>query len=1031
MFYIFFGYICSMNSDINSNQPEHPASFLGALARAYLSRYEEMSDICFVFPNKRSGSFFLKHLSENLGDRTLLAPEIMDIAEFMARVSKLQEAPRIDMLFRLYNVYCGLLGKKPGFNTERDLLDFDRFASWGEVLLGDFSEAEQYCADAEKLFGNVRDYRSIASNFLTERQLDVIERYFGYRPVPEDAEAFWKSVYDADMSRLKEKFVELWKLMPELFEGLVSNLEADGLALPGTIFRSAAEKVEAEGKDALPWSHVVAAGFNMLSTAEARLFETMRGMRDEDGEPFAEFFWDAAGPVLGANSSSAGHAPSDLKRYRKEFPMPQWAVPFMAESDVKEMTPSIIISAAPSNVAQTKITAEAVESWLENIDPEEFEEARAAVVVPDENLLLPLLHSLPANLKNVNLTMGYSMRFTAAASFVYHLKRLQTRRRKTGDETGYFHEDIKLFLTHPLVHLVIGSAEANRISGEISKKHLRVVTPGWIAGYSAELAEMLRPIPKDASVSETVEYLESVLMTVDRALQKSGEGMPAVNSKMERTQVSTYIKALVTLANSVARHGITMGYAAVFHLVDRLVSGEKVSFEGKPLQGLQIMGLLETRAIDFDHVIVLSMNDKIMPRKGSRRSFIPDALRRSYGLPLSSKSEELYSYYFYRLLSRARDVRLIYDARAGEGMRSGGKSRYLMQLEMLYARDRIKKETYTFMLDAVSRSPQCVEKTPEVMEKLSYYLKEKEGRNLSASALMNYCSCQVKFYYKNVVGISDDAAPADYIDPVTQGQIVHGAMLELYFPEGKRNRYLKEGERILLTGADLQLMLQDKEKLHKTVTRAVNKEHFKLKGEDLDRSLTGTVAMVADRLVSQVEDMVRYDMSLAPIELIGGEISGNVRWKALDGPEVNMRYAFDRVDRVGGRVRMVDYKTGNPNVKAREFEDIFSGKYDSKYILQLLLYSHLFEERMKTEEGKEPGDISMLIYDVNNIGVDGAVMPKIGSTAIEGHKAVSEEFLESMQSMIEDIFDSSKPFMPADDEKNCSYCSLKALCGKL
>lgn len=1037
------------NSSENKNSPENknssenisPVSFLDSVALAYAASYHEMSDICFVFPNKRSGTFFLKKLSENIGNRALLAPEVMDVAEFMRRISGLEEAPRVDMLFRLYKIYCSLAGRNDELATEQDLLDFDRFAPWGEVILSDFSEVEQYDVDAASLFRNIRDYRSIASNFLTQEQCDVIERYFGYRPAKRDVDGFWQVFDDLDdSSRLKEKFIELWQLLPELFSGLVESLEKEGLAMPGTLYRRAMQRVEEEGRTALPWPKVVVVGFNMLSVTEARLFGNLRDMKDEEGEPYAEFFWDATGPVLGRQAETRGTAARAMRRNMRNFPMPEWANKFIMRSAVDHMPAGIRETAAPSNAAQTKIAAEIIKEWLPDDDPQKREEnmqairnARAAVVIPDENLLMPLLHSLPPALGSINLTMGYSMRFTSVASFIYHLRRLQSRRRKIGDDTGFYYDDLRIFLSHPLVHVVIGSDKANEISGEIMKNHMRLVTQSWIASQSSELAEIVRPVARTEDAEGTVAYIESVLQLVDNSLSQpraDEKTLPTVNSKLERSQIALYRMALMRLLHSVRRHGISMHFHSVFHLIDRLLAGEKVTFEGKPVEGLQIMGLLETRAIDFDKIIILSMNDKVMPRRSRKRTFIPDSLRHGYGLPTPSQAEELYSYYFYRLLSRASDVTLVYDARAGEGMRSGGKSRYLMQLEMLYNRDRIEHRNYTFMLDSDEMKAKKVDKNDKVMQQLEAFRREgEEARNLSASALMNYCSCPLKFYFKNVANINDDSTPDDYIDPITQGNIMHEAMLNLYLPETRREKYLKGEERIVYTAQDFARMLDDGDAIELAIRRAVNKKHYHIEKKDPERPLAGAVKMVADRLVSQAKDIIRHDRNLAPIEMIGGEFSDKFRWKVGDSPEVNFRYAFDRVDRVDGRYRVIDYKTGSSHVEAEQFDDIFSGVYTAKYAIQLLLYAHWLEERVGREEGISAGDIRMEIYDTNTIGRKGAVCPSVGGDELPGHKGISPQFLRRMEEMLTDIFDPEKPFEPTENPDNCAFCAYRSLCG--
>lgn len=1018
------------NSPRIDSPDDGSSSFLGAVASAYASRYEEMTDVCFVFPNKRSCTFFLDALASALGPRAMLAPEVMDISEFVSRVSDREAAPRLDMLLRLYKVYCSLSGRSDSLENPDSLLDFDRFAPWGETVINDFSEVDQYDIEAESLFINVRDYREIASNFLTEEQLAVIERYFGYRPVSDDIERFWRTVTDnQELSRLKEKFVELWRILPELYQGLNSSLDADGLATPGRVFRLAARKIGEMEPSQLPWSKVVMVGFNMLSTTEAEIFGMLRDMKDDEGESFAEFFWDATGPVLGDGSKSKGPATKAIHRNMRLFPTPDWAIPFI-ETSRRSRMPAITVAASPSNAAQAKIAAMTIREWTRRLGMGKVSSPRTAIVIPDENMLMPLLHSLPGDIGSVNLTMGYSMRYTSVASFVFHLRRLQERRRKSGGLPGYLRDDIQLLLSHPLVHVLIGSGNANLINGEIGSLHLRVVTVDWLASQLPELAEILKPIEPDAGVDETVSYIEGVLRKIDDALVRDRDGLPVINSKIERSQISVYRVALSRLAASVRHHNIEMSWRSVFHLVDKLVAGETVAFEGEPLEGLQVMGLLETRALDFDNLVILSMNDSIMPRRSRRRTFIPDALRHGYGLPTATRGEELFSYYFYRLLSRSKEVTLIYDARAGEGMRSGGKSRFLLQLEMLYAPGQVREDHYTFGLANYVAGPECVRKTPDVMKMLEDFTLSENGRNLSASALMDYCKCPVMFYYKDVVRLSDDSQAKDYIDAITQGNIVHDAMVNLYFPPRAQMKYLKGRDRIILTAADLENILSDDSRIENAVRRAVNRHHYHLKPEDIDRPLEGTVLMVAERLMHQVRDVVGHDLSLAPVELIGGEMKGTGRLKIGEAPEVNIRYAFDRVDRIDGRFRIVDYKTGSSHVNAKDEEDLFNGNHNASYMLQLLLYAHLLTGRVNEEEGLHVQNVEMHIYDVNTISSVGSVRPVLNKRTIVSHSELEDVFLPGIGRILTDIFDPDKPFEPTENEDNCTYCAFKALCGK-
>lgn len=1024
-----------MHAKEEMKKQEGPCSFLDAVAAACLRHYGTLSDICFVFPNKRSGSFFLRSLSAHLGDGALLAPEVLDIPSLMSRISGLETAPRLDLLFRLYKVYRELCGRPDSLVSPEELLEFDRFAPWGEIVLEDFSEVDKYDVDAAEIFKNVTDYRNLSSNFLTPKQLEMIERYFGYRPASADVEGFWRTVYDREsLSSLKEKFIELWRILPELYEALLQNLDAAELAMEGTVFKRAMQMVRDE-EAPLPWKHIVVVGFNMLSTTESELFEALRDRKADDGEPYMSFFWDATGPVLSRRERPTSIAMRSMRLNIANFPMPEWALADMALAETKEFPPHLEIAAAPSNVAQVKIASMEVEKWLASPGGKELvNDARTAIVVPDENLLMPLIYSMPEDIENVNLTMGFSMRFTAVASFIYHLRRLQTRIRKSGGEPAFFYQDMTIFMSHPLVQAVIGSNKANYINGIIENRHLRLITLEWIRSESPLLGRLVEPAPVDSAAEEVIDHIDGILQIVEDALGGSATELRTLNCKMERSQVIMYRLALSRLRHSVRTHGIKVGMTGVYHLVDRLLAGEKIMFEGKPLKGLQVMGLLETRALDFDNVIILSMNDKVMPRRARRRTFIPDSLRRGYGLPLSTRPEELYSYYFYRLLSRARKVTLLYDSREGEGMRSGGKSRYLMQLELLYARGNVRERSYTFSLKTEPRAPQPVRKSPSVMKKLEKFRLEEGGRNLSASALMNYCACQLKFYFRNVEEINDDNPAENYINSATQGSIVHYAMQHLYFPPGKRGRYLEPQERVTLTADDISTKLADKEAIWTAVTHAVNREHFHRPEDspEYDAPLEGGVEMVARRLMAQIEDVMRYDMRIAPIELVGGEMSDNMRWTPGDGiPPVNLRFAFDRVDIVGGRLRMVDYKTGTSKVEAEEFDDVFNGKSDAKYMIQVMLYSHLLEYWLKKEKGIDSGDIEMLIYEIHDILDKGEVVPEINEEPIVGHRQVSEAFIEGMKQTLGDIFDEDKLFMPDPTGEACLYCGFKSLCGKI
>lgn len=1016
--------------------------FLESVARAYASLPDDLSRYCFVFPNKRAGTFFLKYLADAVGNRTVLAPEVMSSADFAERLSGRIVDSRIDLIFRLYRCYLEINGRHPDLVSEKGTLDFDRFIPWAEVVLGDFSEVDRYEVDADKLFVNVRNYREIESNFLSPEQEEVIERYFDYVPsYSGDVESFWKTAcYDEEKAlreesesgrkNIRKKFDELWRVLPELYHRISENLERDGMCMPGSAWRIALENIRENGGEALPWTRVVAVGFNALARAEGEIFHEIASLKDETGRPRCEYFWDATGPVLSSGETGPG---KDMKRNMSHFPPPEWAEPFLEESLTDRMTPSIDIYAAPSNVAQVKLAGRRIGELAAKNNGKDITEARTAVVLPEENMLLPLLYSLPENVKHVNLTMGYSMRHTSVASFMHHLRRLLQRAVKKEGNTSFLRDDLKTFIAHPLVQALAGSDKMNALNGAIDSSHRILIAGDVISTHSPELAALLDLPDGDGPLAIT-DYLDNVLLELDTAIQGTvADGEENFKSVIERTQIKHQRNALSRLRDVISGYGYRMAPASVFRLADRLLAGEKVTFEGEPLKGLQIMGMLETRALDFDHLVILSLNDSVLPRRSRKRTFIPDSLRHGFMLPLSSESENLYAYYFYRLLSRVRDVTLIYDARAGEGMRSGGKSRFLMQLELLHARGHVNTRTFRFDIASPVPKAESVKKTPEVMKLLSAFTlaPDREGsRNLSASALQRYFKCQVQFYYHVVRNINDDPEPSRFIDAITQGNILHEAMLDLYCDTDRQNAYLKpqpvRDERFF------RQLLDDPQRISTAVRHAVNKAHFNAAKDDaraLDRKLTGSARMVAERLKKQVRAILQYDAEHSPFRLVGCEIKGGMRYPFGEkGEEVNMAYAFDRVDRVDDDFRIVDYKTGSVGLKAKEMEDIFSGRFEAKNIFQLMLYSELLRARIDKEEpGRNVSGVRLSIYNSNDIEKgDPETLPQLDESILRP----VEEFRERLDAALCEIYNPEKDFVPTDDPEHCRYCRLAALCGR-
>lgn len=1013
--------------------------FLLSIARAYASLGKDLSDHMFVFPSRRACTFFLKNLTNELKGRAAVLPKVMTMADFVEKASGRVVAGRIELLFIMYQAYVNLQ-KSQGVET---IQEFDRFRRWGETALSDFNEVDMQDTDPDEIFKNVKDLKEISSNFLTEEQLKVMEEFFGqaYDPV-DTAKRFWKDFQDNKDSDLHKKFLPIWQTMSPLYHAFHESLGQRGLTSSGGAYRLAAERLEAEIPASVACSKIVLVGFNALTRSERRIFEALASYETDDrSEPFAEFFWDNVGPVINDRSSAAGRY---VLHNMEAWPSPQWAQRFISESAVESMPDSIKAIAVPSNSLQAKVACDMIEEIGNHIDTSDFEEAKVAVVLPDESLLIPMLYSLPGNVKDVNLTMGYSLRLSGAATLVSLLRRMQGSRRKSGKSTGFYFKDFEAVLSHPFSQAIFGP-DVTKVKEWIKKHHHAIVDVQDLRLISPEMSQLLRPLSDDATPDEAVAWLDTLLQKAAESVAESEVKMLKAN--VDVANVEYYRLVLKQMLDVVKEYGIAMQWRTFLSLTDRMISSETVTFEGQPLRGLQVMGMLETRALDFERIIIPSLNEKILPGRGKVRTFISDSLRRAYGLPPVNYSESIFAYYFFRMIARAKEVVLLYDARSSEGARSGDVSRYVLQLQYLYARDKMSLESRSFDISKSDLQPTPIEKTGEIIDLLSSYRESgPDGRNLSATALTRYAECQIRFYFEHLLRIHTDEESVEYIDAITQGNILHYVMQNIYLPPDKQGRYLIHPQVIDAT------LINEKKKnvseINRLIRFGINKEHFHRPDEKLDTPLRGSAAYVAKVIHNQVLKILDFDLSQTPFLLYGVEIAGNVRLRMPEGNPVNMRFAIDRLDRPQssreGRLRVVDYKTGSVHVQSDSMQNVFEGDPRGRNLIQLWLYANLFDvlpdkdlkkdspEPVLTLFGKDNDlphqPLVLELYDVNSMKSGQHTFPKIGDTVETVHADKNEEFLNNLEATLTELFNPDVPFNPTANPTLCSYCQFKTIC---
>ncbi|MDE7347908.1 MAG: PD-(D/E)XK nuclease family protein [Muribaculaceae bacterium] len=1014
--------------------------FLQSIARAYASLGKDLSDYTFVFPSRRACTFFLKNLTNEMKGRTALLPKVTTMSDFVEKASGRVVAGRIELLFIMYQAYSALQ-KSEGAES---IQEFDRFRRWGETALSDFNEVDMQDADPDEIFKNVKDLREISSNFLTEEQLKVMEEFFGqaYDPA-ETAKGFWKDFNDNKNTDLHKKFLPIWQTMGPLYHAFHAILEERGVISSGGAYRLAAERLEKEIHDAVAAGKVILVGFNALTRSERRIFNALASYETDDGgEPFADFFWDNAGPVINDKTSAAGRY---VLSNKESWPSPQWAEQFLSESQVTDIPEAIKAIAVPSNSLQAKVACDIVEDIGNRIDSSDFEEAKVAVVLPDESLLIPMLYSLPDNVKDVNLTMGYPLKLSGAATFVSLLRRLQGSRRKWGNSTGYYFKDFESALSHPFSQAVFGS-DVTKVKEWIKRHHHAIVDIRDLRLISPDMSELLRPLSDNATPDEAVEWLDRILERAGKSVSGSGAMLKA---SVDVANVDYYRIVLRQMLEVAKEYGIDMQWRTFLSLTDRMISAETVTFEGQPLRGLQVMGMLETRALDFERIIIPSLNERILPGRRRTRTFISDSLRRAYGLPPVNYSESIFAYYFFRMIARAKEVVLLYDARSSEGARSGDVSRYILQLQYLYAQDRLSIESRSFDISKSDLKPSPIEKSPEILELLSAYRDSGSGgRNLSATALTRYADCQIRFYFEHLLRIHTDDESVEYIDAITQGNILHYVMENIYLPKDKQGYYLKHPE--IIDAVLINAKKKNLTEIDRLIRVGINKEHFHRPEDKYDTPLRGSTAYVAKVLRKQILKILDFDLSQAPLLLYGVEIAGNVRLKMPEGNPVNMRFAIDRLDKPhasgneNDRLRVVDYKTGSVHVQTESMLNVFEGDPKGRNLIQLWLYANLFDalpNKSIDKEAPEPvlslfGEDNELprqplileLYDVNSMKVGKHTYPKVENVEQKDHSDLNADFLNNLENTLTELFDPDIPFNPTRNPASCSFCQFKTIC---
>lgn len=972
--------------------------FLKQIARHYCTGSFDLSSMVFVFPSHRALVFFRKWLGEVVseeGNGPCFEPMLLSIDDFFRKLSPLKKADGITLLLELYEVYCRQCAVR---GQTAELLD--DFVFWGDIILADFSDVDKYCADAKDLFRNVSQLKDMQDDYsdLSDIQKDALKRFLG--------------LFEVD-GEYKQKFARMWNMLSPIYYEFNEALKAKGLSYEGMLYRSIAERVEKEGAGAVLHSafpeceKLVFCGLNALNECEKKIFRHFRDLS------LADFCWDYCSEWI---KDSHNKSSLFLKDNVAAFPQ---AFPLEPCSD----TPEIEVVSVPSSVGQTKVLSRILED--ENIPKNE----RTAILIPDESLLVPLLDSIPENVRNINVTMGCSMASSSFYSLMGDIGRLQMNIRMRDGKAAFYYKPVWSIVGNNVFAALADEATKEKVAA-MKQTHRYYVGMEELCGTPLLDAVFKPAFSADADNAKKTEDIRNYLLEVLDFIGKA-----IVEAENTGNDLSLELDFAMEYSKSVQLLGeksLDVRPDTYFRLLDRLLSSKSIPFKGEPLTGLQIMGPLEIRALDFDCLFILSSNEAVFPGKSMSPSFIPPMLRRGFGLPTYEYQDAVWAYYFYRMIQRPSKVWMLLDSRT-EGLKSGEESRYIKQLEYHF-NARLKRS----IASSVPVSPQenaAVPKTADIISKL-------HSKPLSASAIKAYLSCPVKFYYSFIEGLAADEDVSENMDASMIGNAYHHVMQHLYGSTADN----------LVSVSYLESCIRDKEGIKKLVEEEMMKELCSdtIQGRDLvvssilQKYVIATLSRDREQLTSKGKDHFR---------VLGVETDSYARFTAHSGSrdeEFLFKGRLDRLDTFeDGIVRVVDYKTGRV---LEEDISINDGNADSiagkifapsvskrpEIALQFFIYDYLMrnaslemipgkKDRKTVSEIKEKLESGWHI--ANTVYSTRKIMKEIPRESFENDMFI-RAMISHLSSLLMEMCSPDIPFNPCDDTRTCEYCDFRTICAR-
>lgn len=955
-------------------------TFLKQVAHDLYNKTEgNFTKVAIVFPNKRASLFFNEYLAQE-SDRPIWSPTYVSISELFRQSSDLSIADPIKLVCDLYKVFQKATGSKE---------TLDDFYFWGEMLIADFDDADKNMADTHALFSNLKDLNKLMDNydFLEEGQKEALSQFFHNFSINQ-------------VTELKQRFISMWNVLGDIYTEYKALLESQSIAYEGMLYRQVIEQLDVE---ALPYNKYIFVGFNVLNKVEHTLFKKL----NEAGK--AMFYWDYDTFYLNKTPHEAGEF---IRRNLRDFPSELPASFFDNLNQPKEVT----FIESPTENGQVRYLPQ----WIrENLTSQEKE---TAVVLCNEALLQPVLHALPDNVKHINITMGFPLSQTPAYSFVNALMELHTSGYNPNNGRYLFAEVISV-LKHPYTRQL--SPEAEKLEQTLTRDNRFYPLPSELKQDNV-LELLFTPRRNNLDLCSMLsEALKEVAVIYQ---QQAASHSDAFDQLYRESLFKTY--TLVNRFHTLIESKELNVQAGTFQrLLTRVMSSSSIPFHGEPAIGMQVMGVLETRNLDFRHLIMLSVNEGQLPKAGGDSSFIPYNLRKAFGMTTIDHKIAVYAYYFYRLMQRTEKVTLVYNT-ATDGINRGELSRFMLQFLIEWGYPVLRKQLEAAQSPQDS-TPIIIEKTPDVMERMKsvFDIRNNPKALISPSALNCYLDCPLKFYYKYVALLSaPDEVTAD-IDSAKFGSIFHYAAEHIY------KALTAHGK--LISKENLETLLKDEVRLQTYVDNGFKELFFNLPQNE-QPEYNGIQLINSAVIVKYIQQLLRNDLRYAPFTFVGSEqrIFENIEICTSTG-DIQSRIGgiIDRIDSKGESLRIVDYKTGGDADTPANVQSLFiPDKKRSNYVFQTFLYASIVCKKLREKnDSRLVAPALLYIHRAASENYSPVIQmgePRKPKEPVENFAQYEGDFRENLKTLLEDMFNPDISFTQTEIEDKCAYCDFRALCKK-